>query len=247
VPLLFAGNTDVGLKRSTNQDSIFMDGKLKYFVVADGMGGHKGGDIASQAAVKELSEFLKNGDRSNPEEILIKSLAHTNQAILKKGNDNPLWKGMGTTVVEYYFKSSKLYIGNVGDSRGYLVNQKNLYQLTKDHSLIQEKMNFGMYTREQAKKDPQKNVLSRTVGFDEEVEIDIYNYKVQKNDIFLLCSDGLYGMVSDADILFLINKHIPAPAKAGKDELATAVNSLITHANSAGGEDNISVILILTR
>ena len=144
MPLLYAGNSDIGLKRSTNQDSIFVDGKLKYFIVADGMGGHKGGDVASQIAVKELSDFLKSGDRSDPEQILFDSLAHTNQAILEKGNENPLWKGMGTTVVEYYFKSSKVFIGNVGDSRGYLVNQKKLFQLTRDHSLIQEKINYGI-------------------------------------------------------------------------------------------------------
>ncbi|RLA65845.1 MAG: Stp1/IreP family PP2C-type Ser/Thr phosphatase [Epsilonproteobacteria bacterium] len=247
MPILYAGNTDVGCKRAVNQDSIFMDGKLKFFVVADGMGGHKGGDVASQIAVKELSEYVKANSKNDPEDNLQKSVTHTNKTILQKGNKNPLWKGMGTTVVEFYFKSTKLYIANVGDSRGYLISQKKLYQLTKDHSLIQEKINFGMYTREQAHKDPQKNVLSRTVGFDKVVQADVFNYKVQKNDIFLLCSDGLHGMVSDEDILYLINKFIPEPSKSTPDDLSLAADALVEQANVNGGEDNISVILIITQ
>jgi len=245
--LLYAGKSDIGLKRATNQDSILIEGKAKFFVVADGMGGHKGGDVASQTAIETLAEFIKEGPKNDPEMLLTDSIAHTNKTILAKGNENPLWKGMGTTIVEFYFKSSKLFIGNVGDSRGYLVNHHNLYQLTRDHSLIQEKINYGIYTREQAKKDPQKNVLSRTVGFDKKVEPDIFHYKVQKNDIFLLCSDGLSGFVSDSDILFLINKHLPDPSSATKEDLSGAVEALVAQANAGGGDDNISVILILAQ
>jgi PPM family protein phosphatase len=245
--LLSAGISEVGLKRKTNQDSIFLNPQKKIFIVADGMGGHKGGDIASALAVKAAPEFILENISKDAEDLLLETIAHTNKTIKEKSEENPDWKGMGTTFCLFYFKGPNLYIANVGDSRGYLIHDKKLYQLTKDHTFVFEKINMGLYTREQAKADPQKHILTRTVGFEDKVDPDIFTYKTQKNDIFLICSDGLSGYVSDRDTLFLINKHVPDPDNATEEILLTAAKALVDQANANGGGDNISVVLILAQ
>lgn len=245
--LLSAGISDIGLKRKANQDSIFLNPYKKIFIVADGMGGHKGGDIASGTAVKIAPEFILENTSKEMEDLLLETLAHTNKTIKQKSSESPLWEGMGTTFCLFQFKGPNLYILNVGDSRGYLIHEKKLYQLTRDHTLVQEKLNMGLYTREQAKADPQKNILTRTVGFEDKVEPDLYTYKTQKNDLFLICSDGLSSYVSDRDTVFLINKHIPDPSTATEEDLLNAAKALVGQANANGGGDNISVILICTQ
>lgn len=154
---------------------------------------------------------------------------------------------MGTTIVSLYFRGQNSYIGNVGDSRAYLVNSKKIYQLSRDHSLVQEKLNYGVYNREQAALDPQKNVLVRTVGFEDDVDVDVFTYKVVKNDIFILCSDGLHGKVSDEDMLYIINEVIPNPATATEAAAKTVVDRLIKLANDNGGQDNITVIIVIAQ
>lgn len=245
--LISAGISDVGLKRKGNQDSIFLNPYKRMFIVADGMGGHKGGDIASSLAVKVAPEFFLASPSKEIEELLLETLKHTNKTIKEKSEENKLWEGMGTTFCFFHFKGPNLYVLNVGDSRGYLIHEKKLYQLTKDHTLVYEKLNMGLYNRDQAKADPQKNVLTRTVGFEDKVDPDIFTYKAQKNDLFLICSDGLSGYVSDADTLFLINKYIPDPAVATEEDLLTTAKALVAQANANGGGDNISVILICTQ
>jgi protein phosphatase len=245
--LISAGMCDIGQKRKTNQDSIYMNPEKNIFIVADGMGGHNGGDIASALAVKVMPEqLLKNFDKE-PIKTLISALKKANQAIKDKGEEDTNLVGMGTTVVSFYFKDTSLYIANVGDSRAYLINRSKLYLLTKDHSLVQEKLNIGIYDREQAAEDPQKNVLVRTVGFEPEVDVDVFTYKVSKNDIFLCCSDGLHGKVSDPDILYIVNKHIPDPSTATAEAVNAAVKNLVQQANDNGGNDNISVILVVAK
>ena len=147
---------------------------------------------------------------------------------------------MGTTIVVKYFHENQLYVGNVGDSRCYLINQKKLYQISKDHSLVQEKINLGIYGREEAKKDKMKNVLVKTVGFEAKVDIDVFNYQVLRNDMFLICSDGLHAKVTDHDILYIINSFIPDASKASQDSVEKTVTALIAQANENGGQDNIS-------
>ncbi|MDO9181869.1 MAG: Stp1/IreP family PP2C-type Ser/Thr phosphatase [Bacteriovorax sp.] len=245
--LISSGNTDIGKKRKTNQDSWFMSPEIKLFVVADGMGGHNGGDIASQMAVKVLPEYIEKNLNMEPALLLTGSIKESNRRIKNYGEAHTHLMGMGTTIVSFYFKGQNIYIGNVGDSRAYLVNQRRIYQLSKDHSLVQEKLNHGVYTREQAAADPQKNVLVRTVGFEDDVEVDVFVYKVNKNDIFLCCSDGLHGKISDEDILFIINKHIPDPGQATQSEADTAIQVLIEQANENGGQDNITAILVIAQ
>ncbi|ATH07712.1 hypothetical protein BIY24_07065 [Halobacteriovorax marinus] len=245
--LISSGLTDIGQKRKTNQDSIYLNPDKNIFVVADGMGGHNGGDIASQMAVDLIPAHLLENMGKDPKQALSQSVVYANNEIKKKSDQDQLLQGMGTTVVGFYFKGDTLYISNVGDSRAYLVNRNKLFQLTKDHSLVQEKLNLGIYNREQAANDPQKNVLVRTVGFEADVEVDIFSYKVSKGDIFLSCSDGLHGKVSDADIVYIINKYIPDPAKATPETVQQTVTTLVAQANANGGNDNISVIVVVAQ
>ena len=246
--IISAGASDIGQKRKTNQDSICIYPKRHFFAVSDGMGGHNGGDIASQMSVEIFPKYLdEQADRMSASSLLENLVKHVNDAIYEHGQKNEELQGMGTTVSAILFDGSTANIANVGDSRTYLVSKGRIYQLTRDHSLVQEKLNLGIYDREGAAKDPQKNVLIRTVGFEPEVEVDIYHYKVTRNDLFLVCSDGLHGKVSDEDILYIINKRIPAPAQATQEELDQAVKDLIEQANLNGGQDNISVVLALAK
>lgn len=246
--IISSGATDIGRKRQSNQDSICLYPKRHFFAVADGMGGHNGGDIASQMSVKLLPEYIeKNMGKMDVPKLLSSSIKHVNQSIYEKGVEREELKGMGTTVSALIFDGGNVNIANVGDSRAYLITRGKLYQMTRDHSLVQEKLNMGLYSREGAKKDPQKNVLIRTVGFEPEVEVDIYHYKVARNDLFLLCSDGLHGKVSDQDIIHIVNSHIADPSQAEQKQLDAAVRELVDQANANGGQDNISVILALAK
>jgi serine/threonine protein phosphatase PrpC len=249
MPLLCSGQSDRGLVRKTNQDSILMNPVHKCFVVADGMGGHLGGDIASQLAVQIFSEELENmgTGHSTKIDVVKSSILNANKIIFEKSQKEEHLQGMGTTVVCLLIEKSKAYLANVGDSRGYLINNGAIYQLTRDHSLVQEKLNLGIYTRVEAALDRMKNILVRTLGFDLQVEIDIFEYTISKNDIFLICSDGLYGKVSDEEILSLINKHIPEPEIAKTKDLDLVIQELIAHANKYGGNDNISAIIALAQ
>ena len=245
--LIASGKTDVGKKRKTNQDSFFLGIDEKLFVVADGMGGHNGGDIASQMAVKSIPEKIATLTDKNPLELLANSVLETNLALKTYSDSHSELVGMGTTVNALLFRGQNLYIGNVGDSRSYLISNKKIFQLSKDHSLVQEKLNLGIYSREQAAHDPQKNILVRTVGFDPSLEVDIFTYKVMKNDIFISCSDGLHGKVSDEDIVYIVNEYLPDPSTATQQMADQVINALIDLANENGGQDNITVILIIAQ
>ncbi|HLE12127.1 MAG: hypothetical protein A2504_12255 [Bdellovibrionales bacterium RIFOXYD12_FULL_39_22] len=245
--LISSGLTDIGMKRTTNQDSIYLNPAKNIYIVADGMGGHSGGDIASSVAVTKIPEFLLANLQADPVNALGEAIRYANSIIHQRGAVEPQLKGMGTTVTSLYFKGDTVYVGNVGDSRTYLINQHKLFQLSKDHSLVQEKLNLGIYSRQNAADDPMKNVLIRTVGYEENVDVDVFTYKVLRNDIFLLCSDGLHGKVSDSDITFIINKHLSDPKAVTKNELNSAAAELIKQANANGGQDNISVVLVLAQ
>lgn len=251
--LLYAGKTDIGMKRKSNQDSIVLTPENKFFMVADGMGGHNGGDIASAMAVQYVPEHLAANLKDNPIKILTKGIQLANQKIRERSAQDPNLKGMGTTAVSFLFRGDTVFVGNVGDSRAYLVNNKNIYQLSIDHSLVQQKLTWSLlgelknYSRSDAQADPQKNVIVRTVGFEAEVEVDVYSYKVSRNDILFICSDGLHGKVSDKDILHIINQTIPDPSAATQQDVDDVVDKLINQANANGGNDNISVILIIAQ
>jgi serine/threonine protein phosphatase PrpC len=218
------GRTDVGQKRSSNQDSIVLNDKIRLYAVADGMGGHNGGEIASKLALEVLESALGKIDDSkqiNVTPFLKESVTLASTRIHEKASMDENLKGMGTTLVCAYFNKSKCYIAQVGDSRVYLYREGDLWKITEDHSLVNEQVRSGLISRSQADKLTYKNVITRSVGFEEEVKVDIYEREIEKGDVFLLCSDGLTSMIDDEDIKKNINE----------DDLKATVGNLIDAAN----------------
>jgi protein phosphatase len=231
--------TDVGLKRDINQDAILVDVDLNLYVVADGMGGHKGGEVASALAVEVVQELIKrrmSETRPVPRKILADAYREASSKIFQKSVfENPELMGMGTTMVLLWAYKDKLYIGNVGDSRAYLFRSPNqLWQLTDDHSLINEQVKAGVITEEEAPHVIGRNVITRSVGFEKEVSVDVLEREPLPDDLYLLCSDGLSGLVGNAQIARIISENPPEEVIA----------KFIKAAKEAGGDDNISAILL---
>ncbi len=232
------GQTDVGLKRDNNQDSILVDKKLQLFVVADGMGGHRGGEVASAIAVETMQEVfedeLDEKKSFNPRELLKKAYKEASRRIyVKSTRDNPDLMGMGTTMVAAFAHKGRVYFGNVGDSRAYLFHDNNFWQLTEDHSLINEQIRHGVVDPNNPESFVGRNVITRSVGFEEIVDVDVVEREVTAGEIYLLCSDGLSGLVSNEKIAEIIKSYPPAEAVA----------KCIQEAKKEGGDDNISVII----
>lgn len=238
-----AGATDVGRKRKVNQDSFRLAPEIGAFVVADGMGGHAGGEFASRVCsdtlIESIREDHKNSAGTNPSDLVMGAVHRANTAVFTKGRQDEKLRGMGTTVDLLFFAENQLVIGHVGDSRVYLLRNNLIWQLTRDHSLVNEKLKAGLITRDQLRTDQNKNVITRSVGFESSVLADIYRREAQPGDLYLACSDGLSGMVEDRDILDVCNRH----AFAG-DNLQQAVTELIQKANQNGGDDNVTVLLV---
>jgi protein phosphatase len=231
--------TDVGLKRDINQDAILVDHDLNLYVVADGMGGHKGGEVASAMAVEAVQDTLRRyqGDtKLNARKVLADAYREASLRIYQKSAyENPELLGMGTTMVLIWAVKERMYIGNVGDSRCYLFRGPNmLWQLTEDHSLINEQVKAGVISEEEAPHVVGRNVITRSVGFEKDVLADVLEREVFTDDLYLLCSDGLSGLVQTNKIAEILSKNRPTEA----------IGKLIKEAKAAGGDDNISVILI---
>ena len=232
------GDTDVGLKRSINQDSILIDPKLGLYVVADGMGGHKGGEVASAIAVETAQEILKKDLQRQgfiPRDAIQRIYREASARIHHMSAvQNPELAGMGTTMVLVFYYHGSIYIGNVGDSRCYMFHNFNLWQLTEDHSLVNEQLRAGVIQEEDVGLIVGRNVITRSVGFEKEVRVDVFQRDVQPGESLLLCSDGLSGMVKDEVIVDICRN------SQGKE----LVKRCIDAAKRAGGDDNISVIYI---
>lgn len=239
--LITGSKTDVGRKRKQNQDSMSTHPELSLFVVADGMGGHQGGETASALSVKVVPETFKALKEKNWDNTsaLKRAIEEANLTIHKTASENPALNGMGTTTVSLLIDGPTAFIGHVGDSRCYLVRENQLWQLTRDHSLVQEKLKAGVITRADLRTDKMKNVITRSVGFEPGVEIDVYELQVLPDDLFLLCSDGLSGPLKDEHIFSAIQSSLAE----GKDIQATA-QFLIDEANRMGGDDNITAVLV---
>ena len=241
---MFIGvSTDKGKVRKNNQDSYFVseDTELPLFIVADGMGGHKAGEVASNMAVEIVKDFFiekKEELKKNKVDILkfIRSAVEkANTIIYKKSIENDEFHGMGTTITMAYISEDKLYIGHVGDSRAYLLRNNKFIQITEDHSLVAEMVKKGSISEEEAECHPQRNIITRAIGTDDEVITDIIVEDIYKDDILLLCTDGLTNMMNDDEIKeILINKI----------DLQKNCNSLVKKANRLGGIDNVTVIAI---
>lgn len=233
--------TDVGLKRDINQDAILVDHDLNLFIVADGMGGHKGGEVASALAVETVQEMIARraaDPKLSSRKILAEAYREASTRIHNKStNESPELMGMGTTMVLFWEHRGRIYLGNVGDSRAYLYSKPHFWQLTEDHSLINEQVRAGVISEEDAPHVVGRNVITRSVGFERDVIVDVLERDLVPGDTYLLCSDGLSGLVSSERIAALLTQNSPEETVA----------KCIKEAKSAGGDDNISVIVIRPR
>jgi protein phosphatase len=233
-----AGNTDVGVVRSGNEDNFLVDHQRGVFIVADGMGGHAAGEVASDMAVdiiaRQTEGIRKLGDEAASERMG-EAIRSANAAIFDRTLAEHDKRGMGTTVTVMVLFARKYLIGQVGDSRAYLLRDGTLSQITKDHSYVQEQVDAGLLTPEQARTHPYSNVITRCVGANEEVVPDIYYGSIRSDDIILLASDGLTGMLDDEQL------HQILQGEGGPD---TWVDRMIADANRRGGLDNITVVVV---
>ncbi|MBS3970306.1 MAG: Stp1/IreP family PP2C-type Ser/Thr phosphatase [Clostridia bacterium] len=231
-----AGLSKKGL-RQENQDSFLINHCKKIFFVADGMGGHNAGQIASAIAIKTAERFFEdNNDKYSDKALLVAhSMTAANKDVIKYTSVYPETLGMGTTMTFVHMDDNGFaYIGHVGDSRAYLINTKGITQLTNDHSYVGELLRNGGITEEDALNHPQRNLLMRAIGCAPQVDIDVVTHEVNKGDMILLCTDGLFNMVSKDDI-----RHIVL-----QNSVKDAVDILVDTALKSGGSDNVTVVLI---
>jgi len=243
-----AGQTDVGCVRKHNEDNFLIDSELGLFIVADGLGGHAAGEVASQIVVDKMGQFIAQTveqDRTWPLEYDVNlaydgnrlkvALMLTDQAILEDIRSNPERESMGSTVVACLVQDAKATLVHVGDSRAYLLNGDGIQQVTRDHSWVAEQVANGILTPDEARKHPFRNVITQALGNGADLDIAVQEIQVKNMDRLLLCSDGLSGMVPDKEIWKIVQKN---------QILQEAAQQLITQARENGGEDNITVLII---
>jgi protein phosphatase len=242
--------TDKGRKRSHNEDALYSDQLMGLFVIADGMGGHKAGEVASRIAVENIVEDLEKSlsdheypimgeyrdEFSQETNKLASSVRLANSEIFKAAQEKSECHGMGATVVALYLSGNVMSVAYVGDSRLYLIRDNGIDQLTDDHSLVYEQLKDGVISEKEAKESRYKNIITRALGAESTVEVDLDEQVILENDCILMCSDGLYDMVDDDEILNTVLKYSRKSQKA--------CDRLVEFANDNGGSDNISVILL---
>jgi len=252
-----SGLTDVGRKRTSNEDSFVVLADQGLFVVADGMGGHAAGEVASRLAVESIERHISGGSVAEdstlpssmqnppspreakmpvPARKVMNSIRLANQEIVRAVRKDHSRRGMGTTVVLAYVQGNRAYIGSVGDSRAYLTRDSEIMQLTCDHTFVNEQVMAGTLTSDEARRHPARNILTRAVGSQEVVEPELVEQELELGDCILLCSDGLTGMLDDADILKTLLQH--------PNDLEGGCRALIEEANERGGDDNVTVVLV---
>jgi len=231
------GNSIPGKVRNLNEDSFsYNDKRGQYgslFIVCDGVGGHKAGEIASNYASKKFIEYFFKSSQRDILSRLKQTSKKINEEIYSAALKDNTKKGMGTTLVAAFIFQDKLYIVNIGDSRAYLIRDGILKKLTVDNSIVEDLVRNGAITPAEAKKHPKKNQITRCIGYESDVEVDIYTYLLKENDKIILCSDGLWGELDDTEINKIINEH---------DNVKESVNNLLQNANKKGGRDNITCI-----
>jgi PPM family protein phosphatase len=242
MPIELFAAVDPGRARSNNEDSVAFDEGVALAVLADGMGGYNAGEVASNMATSfihtELGRWLREASIQASDAEVRRAMDicvdNANRAIFNAANSNPQYAGMGTTLVVAVFREMRLLVGHVGDSRAYRLRSGRLQQISRDHSLLQEQIDAGLITPEQAAFSANKNLVTRAVGVEDTVLLETHQHEVQPGDLYLMCSDGLSDMLDDTAITQLLQAH---------DSLEAASQALISAANDAGGKDNISVIL----
>lgn len=242
------GMTDVGVKRTNNEDNYLINDELSLFVVCDGMGGHVGGEFASAIAVNTVEEVLSNFEfhegefgtfdpDEGPVEVVREKLRYAvrlaGKRIFEKAQEEPEYRGMGTTCIVLLMDGGNAFLGHVGDSRAYVVREGRIEQLTEDHSLVNEKIKAGLITPEQARTHKLKNIITRSLGYTEDVEIDVQVRAVRRGDHFLMCSDGLSNPVETGEIGEIVLDSGPQDAARRLIELAC----------QRGGDDNVTVLI----
>lgn len=233
--------TNVGVRRNTNQDYVYFSEKNvgnlpNILIVADGMGGHKAGEVASEQAVNAVLQSINENENTDKISLIERAISVANEKVLCMATSDEKFKGMGTTLVVATLEDGILYVANVGDSRLYLMDDSGIRQITRDHSLVQEMVSIGELDKESAKTHSRKNVITRAIGVEKNIMADFFEVEVKEKDIILLCSDGLTNMVEDNEIKSIIDRY------AGRS-LEDAVHKLIDTANENGGLDNIAVVL----
>lgn len=238
--------SDIGMKRNENQDSHaffppedgYIHKKGTLFAIADGMGGHSGGAIASKIAINMLMETYYKDDNKNITDSLQNAFLKANQAVLSRGEEDTKIEGMGTTMTAAVIKKNKMYFGHVGDSRGYLIDESGISQFTEDHSFVASLVKAGAISEEEAKTHPEKNIITRAIGITSDLSVDVPEkpFILKDNHYILLCCDGLHGVVDDNEIHQIIFDY--------KDP-DSICNKLIERANEQGGPDNITVMVAL--
>ncbi|MEW6704386.1 MAG: Stp1/IreP family PP2C-type Ser/Thr phosphatase [Pseudomonadota bacterium] len=239
----FFSAVDTGRARSNNEDSVAVDEAARLAVLADGMGGYNAGEVASGMLTSfikaELGRWLQEASASATDAEVRRAMDicvdNANRAIFNAANSNPQYAGMGTTLVLAVFRDNRLLVGHVGDSRAYRLRGGKLAQITRDHSLLQEQIDAGLITPEQAAFSANKNLVTRAVGVEDTVLLETHLHEIQPGDLYLLCSDGLSDMLDDEAIAQVLQMH---------DSVAEAGTALIDAANDAGGKDNIAVVLV---
>lgn len=234
------GMTDIGQNRTVNQDYIYCSpnpvGNLpNLFIVADGMGGHKAGDLASSYAVETFLKAVKLVKTGSPITVIGEAVQEINREVYAKSKTSPDYEGMGTTFVVAVVSGRALYVANVGDSRLYVIGD-SIRQITRDHSLVEEMVSMGEIDKKDAQNHAKKNIITRAIGVSEKVMADFFEVELSEKEAVLLCSDGLTNMIEEADIFHIVNRK--------KENTKEKVFQLIELANKNGGRDNISAILI---
>jgi protein phosphatase len=235
--LKISHRTVPGKHRSTNEDSLYLDPELGLFIVADGMGGHNAGEVASRIAVEVTAKSVQEGlvAGKEPEQVVREAIAIANKSIFEKSLNNPAWEEMGTTLIVALMTEHEMTIGHVGDSRAYVIRHGGIELLTDDHTLVFDWLKEGLITREQARTHHQRHGLTEALGVTDDVESEISVWPWDNNVCLLLCSDGLTDMLEDDEILAIVETSA---------EPEQACSTLVTAAKGKGGKDDITVILV---
>lgn len=239
----FSAGTDQGRVRSNNEDAVSIDHQTQVVVLADGMGGYNAGEVASHMATElirtEMARWLAQAPQPLQNEQVRRTLEnaveHANLAIFQAAQNNPQYSGMGTTVVACILWEDNLMVAHVGDSRCYRLRAGQLVQITRDHSWLQEQMDAGLITAAQAAQSGQRNLVTRALGVEECVQVEVNEFQIDTQDLYLVCSDGLSEMVDSAQLTATLTSDAP---------LQDRTQQLVDLANANGGRDNISVVLI---
>lgn len=232
--------TDTGRVRNNNQDFVLCEENAvgcfpNLFIVADGMGGHNAGDMASRLCVAKVQEQIRITDKKTPVGVFEEAVKTANDSIRQCASETPEFAGMGTTMVAATVLDDVAYVVNIGDSRLYRMSE-DLRQITVDHSLVEEMVQSGEIRKDEMRTHPNKNIITRALGTDETVRPDCFEIRVRQGDVLLLCSDGLTNMLEDSEMEEILREN--------KNDLEQAGRTLVERANEAGGKDNISVILV---